>query len=118
MDFQRIVQMHKQFIADYQNEIEMWLPVNSFPNYMVSSRGRVKNIKTNRFLKPNADTNTVCLSYTKTRSRKRSIDQLVAYEFVPNNTDGLNVEHIDGDISNNSSSNLRYIQKDQLILHF
>ena len=37
---------------DYINNLEQWMPVREFPNYMVSSSGRVMNIKTFKVLKP------------------------------------------------------------------
>ena len=37
---------------DYINNLQQWMPVREFPNYMVSSHGRVMNIKTFKVLKP------------------------------------------------------------------
>jgi len=36
----------------YARHNEAWLPVKGFPNYEVSSQGRVRNIKTKKVLKP------------------------------------------------------------------
>ena len=32
---------------------EFWLPIKDFPNYEVSTEGRVRNIRTRKVLKPN-----------------------------------------------------------------
>lgn len=34
-----------------ETEIEIWKPIEGYPNYEVSSFGNVRNIKTNSFLK-------------------------------------------------------------------
>lgn len=35
-----------------ENGIEVWKPVEGYPNYSVSSKGKVRNDKTGRILKP------------------------------------------------------------------
>ena len=35
--------------------MELWLQIKRYPNYQVSSDGRIKNIKTGKILKPRPD---------------------------------------------------------------
>ena len=95
---------------DYINNLEQWRLISEFPNYMVSSCGRVMNIRTFRVLKPQMTSNGylyVVLS-SNGESSNKSIHRLVAESFILNLNDLPFVDHKDINSVNNHISNLRW----------
>jgi hypothetical protein len=84
-----------------------WRVVNEFENYEVSNDGQVRNIKTQRLLKPKNDNGyqRVCLMQDS-KKIMLCIHRLVASAFLEIPKD--DVDHIDGNKSNNQLSNLRW----------
>ena len=86
-----------------------WIP---YGKYLISSWGRAKNIKTERILVcPKNDKGYRRISfYVNGRLRERTIHQLVASHFILNrSSDKFNqVNHIDGDTTNNHYTNLEW----------
>ena len=101
---------------DYINNLEQWMPVREFPNYMVSSHGRVMNIRTFRVLKPGMDGSTGYLFVNLCKdgevSNKR-IHRLVAEAFILNLTNLPCVDHKNRNSLNNHLSNLRWCTKNE-----
>ena len=95
---------------DYINNLQQWMPVRELPNYMVSSHGRVMNIRTFRVLKPQMTSKGylyVVLS-SNGESSNKSIHRLVAESFILNLNDLPFVDHKDINSVNNHISNLRW----------
>ena len=95
---------------DYINNMEQWRMISGFPNYMISSVGRVMNIKTFRILKPGMDGRgylIVSLCKDGDVSTKK-IHRLVADAFILNLSDLPCVDHQDRNEQNNHLSNLRW----------
>lgn len=91
--------------------MEEWKTIAGYPNYQVSSYGRVHSIKRDIILKPYYDNwryPRVDLRNENGR-RPRSVHRLVAEAFVPNPYDKPQVNHIDGDKDNNSVDNLEWV---------
>lgn len=89
---------------------ELWSVVESIPTYAVSTHGKVKHIRLNRYLKAHKDSYgylCVNLSHNGMLYRKR-VHRLVAEAFFTNEVFGKEVYHHDGDKSNNFYENLRY----------
>ena len=87
---------------------ENWKAIEGYENYEISDHGNVKNIKTNRMLKLNIDSNgyhqvSLCNNGKQTNLK---IHRLVAEAFLENPDDKLCVDHIDRDKLNNHISNL------------
>lgn len=118
-------------------EIEMWVPIPGYEQYYeCSSMGRVKRLsvirpmiskvgkQTNRFYKerllnPQKYTNEyffICLS-GETDSSQISLARLIEKVFVSNPENKTQINHKDGDISNNSSSNLEWNTPSENIIH-
>lgn len=87
---------------------ERWKEIkNSGGDYLVSSRGRVKNSRTGRVLKPFARGKTGHLGVQLPSGRKY-VHVLVAEAFIGERPPGLEVCHGDNDPTNNDVSNLRW----------
>ena len=95
---------------DYINNLEQWMPVREFPNYMVSSSGRVMNIKTFKVLKPATNSyGFLCITLSSNGYKTgKKIHRLVADAFILNSTDLPYVNHKDKNKLNNQLSNLYY----------
>ena len=93
-------------VKDTMNEQkEIWKFVKDNPKYSISNTGRVRNYL-GRELKVSTDKNgfaTVTMS-----NKKYKLHVLLARTFLPNPENHTYVEHIDGDVSNNSLDNLRW----------
>lgn len=94
---------------------ERWAPIEGFPNYEVSDAGRVRNVRRDRFLKPHF----VGKGYLNVRLCNRSghymvrLNRLVALTFIGDIPDGWDVDHVNGDKTNNHVSNLEIVTKSE-----
>ena len=94
---------------------EMWLPIKNFPNYQVSTFGKIKNIKTNRQMEPmyNNDGYGTVRLYENNNYKFIKIHRLVAEAFINNPGNKMYVDHIDNDRTNNFIVNLRFATKEE-----
>lgn len=92
------------------HENEFIEPIEGFPDYMVTTEGRVWSEKTHRWLKPTANKrgNHVRLYVSLGRGNKRYVHRLVAETFIPNPNNLPEVDHIDTNGYNNHVDNLRW----------
>ncbi|MGJ4126743.1 NUMOD4 motif-containing HNH endonuclease [Corynebacterium macclintockiae] len=90
------------------NDRERWKEIeNSGGEYLISSRGRVKNVRTGKLLKPFARGKTGHLGVDLPAGCK-NVHVLVAEAFIGKRPPGLEVCHGDNDPTNNDVSNLRW----------
>ena len=98
--------------------VEEWRPVVGYEGiYEVGNLGHVRNIKTAGILKPILNKYGYCvvnLYKDKCEGKSRRITQyrlhkLVALSFLGQPEAGLQLDHIDGDKTNNKVSNLRWV---------
>ncbi len=108
-------------LIELQNEInnrtkellkkkEVFLTIKDHPKYAVSNLGRVKNLKTERILKPNLSGDgyhavSLCIDGI---AQTMKIHQLVANAFLLNIENKRHVDHIDHNELNNNLQNLRF----------
>lgn len=91
-----------------QSDNERWKKIeDSGGDYLISSRGRVKNVRTGKLLKPFVRGRTGHLSVTLPAGRKY-VHVLVAEAFISKRPKGKEVCHGDNDPTNNDVSNLRW----------
>lgn len=100
----------------------MWKPIKEWEElYSVNENGEVKNNKTGKLIVGDINTGgyyRVCL-YDKQNNRKQRYfrHRLVAIHFLDNPNNYEQVNHIDGDKSNNSVNNLEWVTARENDLH-
>lgn len=90
--------------------METWKILSKYPKYSVSNLGNIKNNQTGKYIKPKK-TKTGYLQvglYLNKKQIHQYIHRLVAIEFI-GYREGLTVNHIDGDKSNNKLDNLEWL---------
>lgn len=89
---------------------EIWKEISGFEGeYAISSKGRVKNLKTGRILV--ANDNGAGYRRITLKGKHYSIHRLVALAFIPNPDNLPQVNHIDERKDNNDVSNLEWCSK-------
>lgn len=82
-----------------------------YGKYEASNLGRVRNSTTKRILTPTVDKYgyyVVCL-YDKGKRHSVKVHRMVAVAFVDNRENKPQIDHIDGDKTNNTYTNLRWV---------
>lgn len=100
-----------------EKQIEIWKQIEDFQNYEISNLGRVRSsnrIHTHFIMKQIVNKKgyyTVDLFIGKPgkRIQRFRVSRLVACAFIPNPDNLPQVDHINGDKSNNSVENLQWI---------
>ena len=104
---------------------EEWRVIRRYPRYEVSSYGRIRNIKTGRILHQYINQNGY-LNLTLSTGKKgvqfnARVHRIVAEAFCENtyscSTDELDVNHDDGDKTNNHVYNLYWFTRKENIRH-
>lgn len=93
---------------------ERWLPCPGYPNYEVSSYGRVRNARRGgRLLKqvPHEESGYLRVAlWNGNRRRNMRVHRLVCLAFIgpPPTRRRIEVAHIDGNLNNNTDTNVRW----------
>lgn len=100
-------------------ETENWKILTFNSNYEVSNLGKLRNAKTKKELKfrDNGHGYLGAYLYNKGKRKVEYIHRLVAYCFIPNIDNKEEVNHKDGDKSNNCVYNLEWVTKSENIKH-
>ena len=95
---------------EYINNLEQWRLISEFPNYMVSSCGRVMNIRTFRVLRPQNNRGEYLFVdlCSNVKTSHKNMHRLLAEAFILNLTDLPCVDHKNRNSLNNHISNLRW----------
>lgn len=101
--------------------MEIWKNINGFEEYEISNYGRVRSIYSSHRKILNPANNgrgylTVCL-YKNKRQKRMSLHRLVAIHFLPNFYNKPDVNHKDGNKSNNFLYNLEWVTPKENIQH-
>lgn len=105
---------------DLEIEGEEWLPVKEFPNYLVSSFGRIMNKNTNRILKGCISNNGYHqINLWKNNKGTSVLTHKLVYSYFNQDFDlkGYVINHKDGDKTNNQLNNLEKITYQENNLH-
>ena len=91
--------------------MEVYKKIKLYPNYEISSYGKVKNITTNENMKlRKRDDGYMDVGLTKNGEQKNELlHRLVAKAFCKKQSGEIEVDHIDKNRLNNKSSNLRWV---------
>ena len=99
--------------------MESWITIKGFDNYKVSTTGRVRNIKTGKILIP-FTTKGGYQMVNPSRGGvpcKLYVHRLVAEAFIPTENTNLQVNHINGNKSDNRLDNLEWCTSSENHLH-
>ena len=97
---------------------EIWKKIIDFPNYEISSHGKLKNITTNYMLSEIYKAGYVkAVLYKDGKSSDKYVHCLVAQAFIPNPNNLPTVNHIDFDKKHNKIENLEWATHRQQQLH-
>lgn len=96
---------------------EEWAQLKGYPDYFVSSHGRVFSERSYTFLNVGTSGYSKINIYTREGTVQLLVHRLVAECFVPGMDHGLEVNHIDGDKANNDCSNLEWVTSRENNLH-
>lgn len=90
--------------------MELWKVIPEFPNYEVSTEGRVRNRSTDKFMALNMNQyGVVFVGLFNRGQHKKGVARLVAQAFIERNFPAYNTPiNIDGDRWNNSVNNLAW----------
>lgn len=99
---------------------EKWETVKGFPNYMLSTEGRVMSKRTGKLLKPGYDKRDNNYIYSLSKNGKGwtfRLYRLVATHFIPNPENKPQINHINGDRMDSSLENLEWCNNSENMLH-
>lgn len=100
--------------------MEEWRDIPEYEGrYQVSNLGKVKNVESNYILKPidSHGYKYVHFCHKGNKRKNKAIHRLVAMVFLPNPRNLPEVNHKDGDKSNNNVSNLEWCSHKQNNIH-
>ena len=89
---------------------EIWKESNVYKGYLVSNMGRVARIK-------NVCANSRGYLHTKINDVKVLVHRLVAMTFIREPKSGEQVNHKDGNITNNCIENLEWVSASENVIH-
>ncbi len=90
---------------------EIWKPIKNFAKYEVSNTGIIRNIKSHNHIKqiPNNKNYLRVHIYNDDNQRKQMlVHRIVCFAFHENLNNKSTIDHIDRNILNNHSDNLRF----------
>ena len=99
--------------------MKVWVPAKDLPTYEVSNEGDVRNVKTGRIIKQHINGRGYpSLALRKDKQQITKVThRLIADSFFDGDHEGLDVNHRDGNKTNNYISNLEWCTRKENIQH-
>lgn len=98
--------------------MKQWRTLNQFDKkYEISDWGEIRNLKTQRILKTSNRINNMGYLRVRILGKEYLVHRLVAQTFIINPKNKPQVNHIDGDKTNNKAENLEWVTNSENQLH-
>lgn len=96
-----------------------WRKIHDYENYEVSESGDIRNSKTGRILKQGTHRQGYSLVWLSNAGKRhgKSVHRLVAEAFIPNPDNKPQINHRDGNKSNNKINNLEWNTGSENTIH-
>jgi hypothetical protein len=108
------------YIPVNELEGEIWGKIPNYPNYSVSTCGRIRNDNSGIFLRLNLTKKGyyhTTLYDSNSKSRTFKVHRIVASVHIPNTLNKPQINHIDGNKINNNISNLEWCTHSENQIH-
>ena len=103
----KIKKLELEIVQDL--DFEWFHPIDSYDNYLISNFGNVKNLKTNRLMKPSNYNGYKRINLSKNGKLKTfKVHRLVGIAFLENVDEKQFIDHIDENKANYNVKNLRW----------
>lgn len=95
--------------------MDFWITIKNHPNYEINNYGEVRNKRNGRILKQRV--NDHGYKDLMLDGKNERVHRLVADAFYDGDIDGMDINHIDGDKTNNFIGNLEICTRSENIRH-